>query len=120
MMKDFCNKKCCLTCRHFAFWDGDYCCASEMNIHQFNFNDGIWMNKDIDNTMETPDTCEDYEDRYIPKIEGYQNMYVEEYKKWKEWDKLCYQLNQHVNNKWKDPKVEHTIQWIHNHYFYNI
>ena len=47
--------------------------------------------------------------------EPYENF--EEYKRFKEWDKLCRQLEQHVTNKWKDPKVENTIAWIHNQYF---
>lgn len=95
-MKNFCDKKCCLTCSHFALWDGDYCCASEMTIHQLGINGDIFFNVDIDNTMETPDTCEDYEDRYSKDIS---NMYMDEYKKWKKWDILCNQLKQHVSDK---------------------
>lgn len=98
MIKDFTNKKCCLNCEGFCWWDGDYCCTKKMKIHQFgygNSNGGYfgttYMNKDIDNTMETPETCEDY-------VYSSKNDYFikEEYKKFKEWDKLCKQLEYHV------------------------
>lgn len=95
-MKNFCDKKCCLNCSHFAFWDGDYCCTAEMKIHQFGFADDIFFNVDIDNTMETPDTCGDYDERYSKKIS---DMYMDEYKKWKEWDILCNQLKEHISDK---------------------
>lgn len=95
-MKNFCDKECCLNCSHFAFWDGDYCCTAEMKIHQFGFADDIFFNVDIDNTMETPDTCGDYDERYSKEIS---DMYMDEYKKWKEWDILCNQLKEHVSDK---------------------
>lgn len=91
--KDFTNKECCITCNGFCWWDGDYCCIKKMKIHQY----GIlypygypWMNEDIDNTMKTLETCEEYE--YDP----YNYEYIEEYKNFKKWDKLCKQLENHV------------------------
>ena len=26
--------KCCINCRSFAWWDGDFCCVNHMNINQ--------------------------------------------------------------------------------------
>jgi len=115
--KDFSDKKCCLNCDGFCWWDGDYCCTMEMKIHQYCWPHQIWFNRDIDKTMETPETCEDYHYKHHEKYPESENEYMQEYKKFKEWDKLCYQLEQHVTNKWKDPKVENTIAWIHNQYF---
>ena len=115
--KDFSDKKCCLNCDGFCWWDGDYCCTMEMKIHQYCYPHQIWFNRDIDKTMETPETCEDYHYKNHEKYPESENEYMQEYKKFKEWDKLCYQLEQHVTNKWKDPKVENTIAWIHNQYF---
>lgn len=101
-MKDFTHKKCCLNCDGFCWWDGDYCCTKEMKIHQYGmlYPYGYWwMNKDIDNTMQTPETCEDYEYAHHEKYPEYDNPYIKEYKKFKEWDKLCWQLEQHVSDK---------------------
>ena len=25
-------RECCINCRHFAWWDGDYCCLSKFTI----------------------------------------------------------------------------------------
>lgn len=84
-------RKCCLNCQGFAFWDGDYCCVPNMSIHQFG-NGDIYMNEDIDNTMQTDETCEEYE--YSNKHPEYE----EEYKKFKEWQKLCKQLEDHISD----------------------
>ena len=96
--KDFSNKKCCLTCDGFCWWDGDYCCTMEMKIHQYGWPHQIWFNGDIDKTMETPETCEDYSYRHHEKYPESENEYIEEYKKFKIWDKLCWQLEQHVSD----------------------
>ena len=130
--KDFTNKDCCINCENFCFWDGDYCCFPNFKIHQYNItyypefdskpNKGYFSDNrmfgDIDNTMVLGKDCEDYHKwgtyMYVPDCP---NDHLEEYKKFKEWDKLCHQLEQHVTNKWKDPKVENTIVWIHNQYF---
>ena len=100
-IEDFSHKKCCLNCNGFCWWDGDYCCAKEMKTHQ----DGIlypygyqWMNSDIDKTMKTPETREDYKYAHHEKYHESDNQYIKEYKKFKEWDKLCKQLEDHVSD----------------------
>lgn len=97
-MKDYTNTKCCLNCNAFCWWDGDYCCTIKMKIHQYGYypKNGYtaWFNEDIDNTMETPDTCP----KYIYDIYNKQ-CYIEEYKKFKEWERLCQQLHDHVTDK---------------------
>jgi hypothetical protein len=57
------------------------------------------MNKDIDKTMETPETCEDYKYTHHEKYPEFDNPYIKEYKKFKKWDKLCNQLEQHVSDQ---------------------
>ena len=57
---------------------------------------------DIDNTMMGPDTdnpCEDYVKwgTYMYNNDC-PNDILTEYKKFKEWDKLCRQLKQHVSD----------------------
>lgn len=96
--KDFSDKKCCLNCDGFCWWDGDYCCTMEMKIHQYCWPHQIWFDRDIDKTMETPETCEDYHYKHHEKYPESENEYIQEYKKFKEWDKLCYQLEQHVSD----------------------
>ena len=90
-IKNYTNKDCCLNCCNFSFWDGDYCCVSHMQIHQYGFDihHYPYMNEDIDNTMETPETCEDYS-----KCEN--DWIIEEYKKYKELQKLCKKLESFV------------------------
>ena len=99
-MDDYTNKDCCLNCHGFSWWDGDYCCISCMEIHQYGFgneNGGYtaypFMNSDIDKTMKTPETC-----KYYSKVDNNPkyNQYMEEYKKFKKFDKLCNELNQYV------------------------
>ncbi len=111
-LKDFSNKKCCLNCDGFCWWDGDYCCTKEMKIHQYgiqyypefdhNPNKGYFadtrMFGDIDNTMQTPETCEDYDYRHHETYPESDNIYIKEYKKFKEWDRLCKQLKDHVSD----------------------
>ena len=100
-LKDFLNKKCCLNCDGFCWWDGDYCCTKEMKIHQYGmlYPYGYWwMNSDIDKTMETPETCKDYEYTHHEKYPESDNPYIKEYEKFKEWDKLCKQLEEHVSD----------------------
>ena len=115
--KVFSNIPCCLNCDGFFFWDGDYCCFPNFKIHQYGWPHQIWFDRDIDKTMQTPETCEDYSYRHHERYPESQNEFKREYRKFKEWDRLCYQLEQHVTNKWKDPKVENTIACIHNQYF---
>lgn len=91
-------KKCCLNCAGFCWWDGDYCCTKEMSIHQYGYPNGFWMNEDIDNTMETPETCEEYEYRHHDTYPESENIYIKEYKKFKEWKNLCKQLENHIND----------------------
>lgn len=100
-IKDFTNKKCCLTCDGFCWWDGDYCCTQKMDIHQFGYSNGNWFNEDIDNTMQTSETCKDYEYTHMThdKYTEFTNGYIKEYKKFKEWDRLCKQLEDHVSDK---------------------
>lgn len=117
MIKDFTNKDCCINCENFCYWDGDYCCFPHFMIHQYNityyseydnkpnkgyFSDNRMFN-DIDNTMMGPDTdkqCQDYVKWGTNmKVKNCPNDIFEEYKKFKTWDKLCYQLEQHVSDK---------------------
>ena len=104
--KDFTKKDCCINCEAFCWWDGDYCCTMKMKIHQYGYgneNGGYfanpYMNRDIDNTMQLGKNCEDYRKwgtyMYVPNCP---NEHLEEYKRFKEWDKLCYQLEQHVSD----------------------
>ena len=97
--KDFSNKKCCLTCDGFCWWDGDYCCTMEMKIHQYCWPHQIWFDRDIDKTMVLGKNCKDYHKwgTYM-YVSNCPNEFLEEYKKFKEWDKLCWQLEQHVND----------------------
>ena len=102
-MKDFTNKKCCLTCDGFCWWDGDYCCTKHMKIHQYGYgneNGGFtaypYMNEDIDNTMQTPETCEDYDYTHHAGYPESENEYIKEYKKYKELQKLCKKLESFV------------------------
>ena len=83
-------------------------------IHQYNItnypefdnkpNKGFFsdsrMFRDIDRTMKLGKDCEDYHKwgTYI-YVQNCPNEHLEEYKKFKEWDKLCYQLEQHVSDK---------------------
>ena len=55
------------------------------------------MFRDIDRTMKLGKDCEDYHKwgTYM-YVHDCPNTYLEEYKKFKEWDRLCYQLEQHV------------------------
>lgn len=74
-MKDFRNIDCCLNCKTFCWWDGDYCCTQHMSIHQYGMStnggyiDPAWMNDDINNTMKTAEECEDYEKCEYPRPE---------------------------------------------------
>jgi len=97
-IKDFSYKKCCLNCDGFCYWDGDYCCIKEMSIHQYG-NESEQMTCDIDNTMQTPETCKKYKYAHHEKYPKSDNLYIKEYKKFKEWDKLCKQLEDHVSDK---------------------
>ena len=112
-MKDFTYKDCCINCENFCFWDGDYCCFPNFKIHQYNItyypeydtkpNKGYFSDNrmfgDIDNTMVLGKDCEDYHKwgtyMYVPDCP---NDHLEEYKRFKEWDKLCHQLEQHVSD----------------------
>lgn len=95
--KDYRNKKCCLNCKNFVWWDGDYCCVSDMKIHQYGFgnqNGGYlgttYMNEDIDNTMQTPETCDDYEHTF-------KNIYINlEYSKFKEYQEMINNYNKFI------------------------
>ena len=102
-MIDYTNKECCLTCDGFCWWDGDYCCTKHMEIHQYGYgneNGGFtaypYMNEDIDNTMQTPETCEDYDYTHHAGYPESENEYIKEYKKYKELQKLCKKLESFV------------------------
>lgn len=97
-IKDYSHKSSCLTCNGFCWWDGDYCCTMKMKIHQYGYPNGIWFNRDIDKTMETPETCEDYSYRHHERYPESENEYIEEYKKFKIWDRLYKQLEDHVSD----------------------
>lgn len=99
--KDFSNVDCCLNCKNFRWWDGDYCCVADMKIHQFGFgnqNGGYfgttYMNEDIDNTMQTPETCDDWK-KYI------HHQYIQkEYLKFKDFQNKQKQYYDHIIDKW--------------------
>lgn len=101
--KDYTNKDCCLNCDGFCFWDGDYCCTKLMEIHQYGIrsNDSFiaqpWMNQDIDNTMLLKEECKDY--NKVVYNQNTDNEYIKEYKKWKEWDRLCKQYENNLSVK---------------------
>ncbi len=97
MNKDYRNKKCCLNCKHFVLWDSDYCCISNMKIHQYGYgrqNGGYfgytYMNEDIDNTMQTPETCDDY--KHTSK-----NIDINlEYSRFKEYQEMINNYNKFI------------------------
>lgn len=67
------NNDTCITCQHFAWWDGDYCCMSKMKViqHGDTFSEGI-------EAKIKP--CEEFSyDEKAP--------YKEEYKRYQEWQK---------------------------------
>lgn len=92
-------KKCCLNCAGFCWWDGDYCCTKNMEIHQYGYPNGYWMNEDIIKTMETPETCEDYEYAHHETYPESENIYIKEYNKLIEWIRLQDELAKFVNDK---------------------
>lgn len=81
-------KRCCLNCGGFVWWDGDYCCVRHMDIHQYGYKNGIWMNEDIIRTMETPETCEDYDYNAL-----HAELYEPEFKKLIDYIKLKDEYN---------------------------
>lgn len=54
-------KKCCLTCQHFTWWDGDYCCTHHFNILSGadNKNKATHPEKVLNNS------CDDYSQEYL-------------------------------------------------------
>lgn len=119
---DFTNKDCCLNCECFCFWDGDYCCFPHMQIHQYgadqyhefnhNPNKGFFadtrMFGDIDKTMVLGKDCEDYKKwgTYM-YTDLMSNDFISEYKKFKAWERLCKQLEDHVS----DPSGVYERDW---------
>lgn len=101
-IKDFSHKKCCLNCDGFCWWDGDYCCTKEMKIHQYGIlypYGYMWMNKDIENTMQTPETCIEYNYRHHKRYPESDNEYIKEYRKFREWQDLIYKYESHIQDK---------------------
>ena len=110
---DFTNKDCCLNCECFCFWDGDYCCFPHMQIHQYGayqyrefnhnpnkgFSADTRMFGDIDKTMVLGKDCEDYKKwgTYM-YTDLMPNDFIPEYKKFKAWERLCKQLEDHVSD----------------------
>lgn len=101
MNKDFSNVDCCLNCKNFTWWDGDYCCVSDMKIHQFGFgnqNGGYfgttYMNEDIDNTMKIKEECDDWE-KY-----NHRQYIQKEYLKFKDFENKQNQYYAHIIDKW--------------------
>jgi hypothetical protein len=82
----------------------------QMKIHQYgigNVDRGYvsnpWMTHDIDITMKTPKTCEDYMHEVSNEWQTKENTssyIIEEYKKMKELEKLEIDLENHVKDKW--------------------
>lgn len=96
-MKDFINIDCCLNCKAFAFWDGDYVCTMQMKIHQYGMKNHsyisqTWMNKDIENTMQTSIECKDYQ-------KDSDNWFILEYQKYLKWKKLLFEHNRRIQGK---------------------
>jgi hypothetical protein len=107
---DYTHKDCCLNCQAFCWWDDMWVCTMQMKIHQYgigNVDRGYvsnpWMTHDIDITMKTPKTCEDYMHEVSNEWQSKENTssyIIEEYKKMKELEKLEIDLENHVKDKW--------------------
>ena len=65
----------CITCEHFDWWDGDWCCLKKFKILSHSWETGE-MRKDLLETIETRETCEDYKEEHSERP-----GYVEEYTK---------------------------------------
>ena len=65
----------CVTCEHFDWWDGDWCCLKKFKILSHSWETGE-MRKDLLETIETRETCEDYKEEHSERP-----GYVEEYTK---------------------------------------
>ena len=63
----------CVTCEHFDWWDGDYCCLKKMTILCSSNSDGRFTEKILEN-MKTPETCKYYDHHARP---GYVELYEE-------------------------------------------
>lgn len=91
--------KCCINCKHFAFWDGDYCCIDKMAILQEGLHDNRgyiehpYMTTQLEDNMQTPKTCEEYEYKEgIAKAD-----YEYEYKKFRELQDQIELLEKYTN-----------------------
>ena len=76
--------KCCINCRSFAWWDGDFCCVNHMKILQHADN-GYFINEDILKTIKDPLSCPDYE---YEENDDIREMYESEFKKFIEFKKM--------------------------------
>lgn len=65
----------CITCEHFAWWDGDYCCTAHMEILQ-NAPTGEF-NSEIQEALKKHGKCLDYEE----SMDCIRNVYETAYKK---------------------------------------
>lgn len=68
--------KSCITCKHFAWWSGDYCCMNKLKILQQSF-DGKF-NVDMIISIRQNKNCKKYSER-----EG-KNIYLEKFKEYLE------------------------------------
>lgn len=80
-------KPCCLTCKNFAYWDGDYCCVPNFLILQDGickdrggYHDPAWMTSQLEKNMKFANDCPDYETSEHP----FSGDYVKEYKRYRE------------------------------------
>lgn len=66
-------QECCVNCRHFALWDGDFCCVQNMEIMQFgdDFNETILL------SIKTPNTCDMYEKDEQCNTKFYEKMFLD-------------------------------------------
>ena len=65
----------CLTCEHFAWWDGDYCCIDKFKIlmpaPRGNFN------KDMIDVLKNKQQCK----RHKKSMGGMSSIYVKQFEK---------------------------------------
>lgn len=100
-MKNWNTCDCCLNCRNFSFWDGDYVCPWHWELHQAGYQNkggyiiNTWMNEDIDQTMQTPETCPDYDKNN--DIEERNNWMHDEYARFMKWKEEKALLNSFVH-----------------------
>lgn len=95
-MKNYLKCHCCLDCQAFCWWDGDYCCTMQMKIHDHSKDGRMSMN--IQRTMKTPETCNDY--MYDDSVYSVGCFERDEYARFYELQNQIDLLNSFVDDKW--------------------